>query len=254
MVIRVVKIGGRAQSDPSLVLGLAAATRDDGARLVLVHGGGDEVTALQRRLGHEPRFVGGRRATTVEELDVVRMVLSGLTNKRLVRQLLDAGVLAVGVSGEDGALVCAEPMDGGALGAVGVPTQVDVRLIETLLGAGYLPVISPLARHAATGEGLNVNGDDAAAAIAVACGAQELLLLADVPGVLDAHGAPIDAIDIDGASRLVATGVANGGMSAKLEAARRALAGGVPAVRIGGIDALRDPSRGTLITPLPSTV
>lgn len=265
-MIRVVKIGGRAQSDPDLPGAIAAAARAPGVQLVLVHGGGDEVSALQRRLGHEPRFVGGRRVTTPEELDVVRMVLSGLTNKRLVRQLLDAGVPAVGVSGEDGGLLLARRLGDGVLGAVGEPVAIDRRLLDTLLAAGYVPVISPLARDAgdppgtsgagdhSPGSGLNVNGDDAAAAIAVASGAAELLLLADVPGVLDAHGHSLDSIDLDGAGRLVASGIARGGMSAKLDAARRALAGGVPVVRIGALDALRDAARGTTITSLLSAV
>lgn len=254
-MIRVVKIGGRAQQDPALPAAIASAAGEPGVRLVVVHGGGDEVSVLQRRLGQEPRFVGGRRVTTPEELGVVRMVLSGLTNKRLVRQLLDAGVRAAGVSGEDGALLRARVLADGALGAVGEPVAVDRRLLDTLLDAGFLPVISPLARdHADTGDGLNVNGDDAAAAIAVAIGAAELLLLADVPGVLDARGAAMESIDLDAAGRLVASGVASGGMSAKLDAARRALAGGVPVVRIGALDALRDPARGTTITSLLSAV
>lgn len=255
-MIRVVKIGGRAQTDAALPAAIADASRVAGVQLVIVHGGGDEVSALQRRLGQEPRFVGGRRVTTPEELDVVRMVLSGLTNKRLVRQLLDAGVRAVGVSGEDAGLLRARVLADGTLGAVGEPVAVDRRLLDTLLGAGFVPVLSPLARDDtdSIGDGLNVNGDDAAAAIAAALGAAELLLLVDVPGVLDARGLALDSIDLDGAGRLVASGIASGGMSAKLDAARRALVGGVPVVRIGALEALRDPARGTTITSLFSAV
>lgn len=251
---RVIKIGGRVQSDPMLPAALAAAAADRVSPLVVVHGGGDEVSTLQRRLGLEPRFVGGRRVTTPEDMDVVRMVLSGVVNKRLVRQLLAAGVPAVGVSGEDGALLTAELLEGGALGAVGVPASANRALLDALLEGGFVPVVSPLGRHAATGEGLNVNGDDAAAAIAVSLGATDLLLVADVPGVLDALGAPLAAIDVETADRLVRSGVAHGGMAAKLDAARRALAGGVARVRIGSLDAVRDPQRGTAITPLPSVV
>src|SRR5690606_32037248 len=147
---------------------------------------GDEVTALQRRLGGEPTFVGGRRVTTAGDVDLVRMVLSGLVNKRLVGCLLGAGVPAVGISGEDGALLAAEVLADGALGAVGIPTSADSRVVTALLDAGFVPVISPLARDAASGAPLNVNGDDAAAAIAASLGATELLLVADVPGVLGA--------------------------------------------------------------------
>jgi len=130
-VRRVVKIGGRAQADPALVAHLARVVTG-GDELVVVHGGGDEVTALQRRLGYEPTFVGGRRVTTEEDMEVVRMVLSGAVNKRLVRQLLDQGVAAIGISGEDGGLLPALLLDGGALGAVGEPTIADA-IIDRLV-------------------------------------------------------------------------------------------------------------------------
>jgi acetylglutamate kinase len=248
---RVVKIGGRAQGDPALPRLLATVVRD-GHELVIVHGGGDEVTALQRRLGAEPTFIGGRRATTEQDLDIVRMVLSGTVNKRLVRQLLDAGVSAIGISGEDGALLPAVPLDGGSLGAVGEPLAADPRPVEALLAAGFIPVISPVGRHAETGQGLNINGDDAAAAIAGALRADELLLLADVPGVLDASGALVAGISIESVDDLIASGMARGGMAAKLEAARRALAAGVATVRIADANALLDPSIGTRLTTAPS--
>lgn len=244
---RVVKIGGRAQGDPALPQLLAQAAQA-GDELVVVHGGGDEVTALQRRLGSEPTFVGGRRVTTDDDMEIVRMVLSGAVNKRLVRQLLDAGIAAVGISGEDGGLLPALLMDNGALGAVGEPMIADARPVEALLRAGFVPVISPLGRHAQTGQGLNVNGDDAAAAIAGALRADELLLLADVPGVLDASGAVMPAIAADNVDDLISSGIARGGMSAKLQAARRALAAGVSTVRISDTTALVDPAAGTRLT------
>ena len=244
---RVVKIGGRAQGDPALPQLLARAAQS-GDELVVVHGGGDEVTALQRRLGSEPTFVGGRRVTTEDDMEIVRMVLSGAVNKRLVRQLLDAGLAAVGISGEDGGLLPALLMDNGALGAVGEPMVADARPVEALLTAGFVPVISPLGRHAQTGQGLNVNGDDAAAAIAGALRADELLLLADVPGVMDASGTVMSSIATDAVDDLIASGIAKGGMSAKLQAARRALAAGVSTVRISDTTALVDPAAGTRLT------
>lgn len=245
---RVVKIGGRAQSDPALPRLLEQAARR-GDELVVVHGGGDEVTALQRRLGTEPRFVGGRRMTTEADLDVVRMVLSGTVNKRIVRQLLDAGVPAVGISGEDGAVLPATLLDDGALGAVGEPLPANPRALEALLDAGFVPVVSPLGRHAVTGQGLNVNGDDAAAAIAGALQADELLLVADVAGVLNADGVLIAEIPLDAVSALIGSGVARGGMSAKLQAAARALAAGVASVRIADVLAVANPDAGTRLTP-----
>lgn len=253
-MIRVVKIGGRLQGDPLLAVTLAQAMREPLPRHVIVHGGGDEVSALQRRLGVEPRFVGGRRVTTSGDVELVRMVLSGAANKRLVRQLLDVGIPAVGISGEDGAMLPATLAEGGVLGAVGVPAAADRRLVDALMAGGFVPVVSPLGRNQVGGDGLNVNGDDAAAALAVALGAEELLLLADVPGVLDGSGAALRVIDLDVADRLIEDGVARGGMSAKLEAARRALGGGVTSVRIGGIDALLRANAGTTITLSPSVV
>jgi acetylglutamate kinase len=262
-VIRVIKIGGRAQGDPrlsSLVAGAVHAPASLPSRrgtasdqLCLVHGGGDEVSALQRRLGLAPRFVGGRRVTSDEDLAVVRMVLSGTTNKRLVAQLIGAGVNAVGVSGEDGNLLRATPLDVATLGRVGGAVEVDPRLVQVLCGAGFVPVVSPLAREAdAEGSALNVNGDDAAAALAVALGAGELLLVVDVDGVL-ASGEVIAELDNARAHVLIASGEASGGMAAKLQAAERAVQG-VPAVRIAGIEAIHNPMAGTRIVPTHSSV
>jgi acetylglutamate kinase len=246
-----VKIGGRAQGDAALVRLLAEVARG-GDELVVVHGGGDEVSALQRRLGSEPTFIGGRRVTTDADMEVVRMVLSGAVNKRLVRQLLDEGVAAIGISGEDGGILPAQLLDNGALGSVGEPLTANVRPIEALLAAGFVPVVSPLGRHAETGQGLNINGDDAAAAIAGGLRADELLLLADVPGVLDPSGALVPMIPVDAVDEMIASGVARGGMSAKLQAARRALAAGVGAVRISDVNALVNPGVGTRLTNVHS--
>lgn len=247
-----VKVGGRVQSDAALTSALAAAYRLQRGRMVLVHGGGDEVTQWQQRLGIEPRFVDGRRVTTGEELEIVRMVLSGSTNKRLVRQLSRAGIRAVGVSGEDGDLLMAERIP--SLGAVGSPARVDVGLLEALLDAGFLPVVSPLARDLEGEEGLNVNGDDAAAAIAAALRCDELVFVSDVAAVRDADESLLTALDLDALERLLAGGTAMGGMAAKLQAARTALLAGVAKVRIGDLRALADNRAGTSITLSPTTV
>ena len=241
----VVKLGGRTQGDPALPAALAAVSAATGGRLVVVHGGGDAVSEIQRARGITPEFIGGRRVTTDADIDVIRMALSGLANKQLTAALLAAGVAALGLSGEDGVLLEAAPTTDARMGRVGEPARVNVALLALLMGAGYCPVISPVsASTAARGVALNVNGDDAAAAVAAAIGAAELFFMADVPGVL-VDGAPVASLDPVGAAALERAGTAGGGMAAKLDAARTALARGVGRVRIGDLAALADPARGT---------
>ena len=243
---RVVKIGGRVQGDAALPGAIAAAwlaTRD----LVVVHGGGDEASALMRAFGREPRFVDGRRVTSPEDIDLLRMTLSGSANQRLVAAFVSEGVPAVGIAGEDAATVVAHASDRETLGLVGIPGAADARLVRHLLAGGYCPVVSPLARDAERGGALNVNGDDAAAAIAAGLMADELLLVSDVPGVLR-DGAVVPALDAGTVRALMADGVATGGMVPKLEAALRALARGVLAVRIGPLAAIADRAAGTVVT------
>lgn len=244
----VVKLGGRVQQDPRLPDALAALAAARPGALCLVHGGGDEITALQRAMGVEPEFVDGRRVTSTQDLTLVRMALSGTSNKRLVSSLVARRVAAVGISGEDGGLIAAAVANP-ALGRVGRVQRVDARLLEVLVANGFLPVISPVARDvdAVNGCALNVNGDDAAAAIAAAFGAEEILFLADVPGVL-VDGKVLPTLDSGEARALVVRGVAVGGMAAKLDAAQAALAAGVRRARIGGLEALGDDALGTQIT------
>ncbi|HZO19225.1 MAG TPA: acetylglutamate kinase [Gemmatimonadaceae bacterium] len=252
-MIRVVKVGGRAQQDPALIPALAAAWRATSGALVVVHGGGDDVTAVQRTMGREPRFIDGRRVTTDDDIAILRMTLSGVINKRLVASLVAAGVPAVGVSGEDAALLSAEPIDEAVMGRAGEPAETNVALVKHLLRGGYLPVISPLARDARSpsGDALNVNGDDAAAAIASALHATDLLLVADVAGVLE-QGKVIPVLDAQRSRALVTTGTVTAGMIAKLDAAEHALAGGVSSVRIGDLSAIADLTLGTRIVTAAS--
>jgi acetylglutamate kinase len=254
---RVLKIGGRPQSDPSLPLRVAQLWNGGATPLVVVHGGGDEVTTLQGALGLQPQFVGGRRVTSAADVDVVRMALSGSANKRLVAALVGHGVRALGLSGEDAALLTATPVDASFLGYVGAPHRTNVELLWHLLDGGYVPVVSPVSRNACFGSrspaslgeaaALNVNGDDAAAAIAVALAAEELMLVVDVPGVMR-EGAIIPRLSVATAHELIEAGTAAGGMRAKLEAALSALHGGVDRIRIGDLSAIEDMSRGTLLT------
>jgi acetylglutamate kinase len=245
---RVIKVGGRPQADPALASLIAQSWADAPASLVLVHGGGDEISALQQALGSDARFVNGRRVTTEHDIELVRMALSGSANKRLVSTLVNRGENAVGVSGEDAALIDASPLDPDGLGHVGVPNRINVAFLQHLLGGGYMPVISPVSRNAGDqlGVALNVNGDDAAAAIAVALGAAELLLIADVAGVLR-DGAVVQTLSRRDACAMIGDGTAAAGMRAKLQAAMAALDGGVARVRISDVAAIRDPLRGTTL-------
>lgn len=240
----VVKAGGNEVEDPAWVRRLAEAVAALGAPVVLVHGGGREVSALQRVLGAEPAWRDGLRVTTPEAMRAVSMVLSGLVNKRLVAALLDAGADAVGVSGEDGALLRAEPSGGGAMGRTGEIAGVRSRLLLDWVAAGIVPVVSPVSRGPDGGP-LNVNADDAAAAVAAALGASELLLVSNVDGVM-AEGAVLPAVSADEVETLVASGTASAGMVPKLRAAARAAETGVR-VRIGGLEMLRDPRCGTRV-------
>lgn len=251
--IRVIKVGGRPQLDPALAGALAAAHAAAPGSLVVVHGGGDEVSTLQKLYGVVAQFSGGRRVTSALDLDIIRMALSGSANKRLVSALNDAGVAAIGLSGEDAGLLLATPTERADLGFVGVPARVNVALLRHLLAGGYLPAISPVSRSddLSAGATLNVNGDDAASAIAVAMAAEELVLVSDVEGVR-VNGVPAGRLDADEARQLIEDGTAAGGMAAKLQAALGALDGGVARVRISDIAAIGAPDRGTVMTRVGS--
>lgn len=248
--MRVVKIGGRAQSDPRLAGSIRAAWDAAPNALCVVHGGGDEITAMQNALGREAVFVGGRRVTSKGDLELLRMVLSGVANKRLVNSLVTEGVPAVGISGEDSGLIGARIIDAATLGFAGYPTTIRPQLILTLLADGFLPVISPVAYDISSGTGgtLNVNGDDAAAALAASLKADELVFIVDVEGVEDENGVVLPNIQTDFAQDLIRHGVAAGGMAAKLQSAETALKCGVERVRICDVAGLADSERGTLIT------
>ncbi|HEX6070930.1 MAG TPA: acetylglutamate kinase [Longimicrobiaceae bacterium] len=243
--IVVVKVGGNEIDDARWLERLAGAVAARTAPLVLVHGGGREVTELQRTLGAEPEWRDGLRVTTPEALRAVSMVLSGLVNKRLAALLLGAGVEAVGISGEDGGLLRAEPARGGQLGLTGEIRQVKPQLLLSLLESGYVPVVSPVSRGP-NGGALNVNADDAAAAVAAGVAASRFLMVSNIPGVLDGE-AVIPEIDAAAVEELIASGVASGGMAPKLRAAARAAAAGVGEVRIGGLELLIGNGAGTRV-------
>ncbi|HET7233517.1 MAG TPA: acetylglutamate kinase [Longimicrobium sp.] len=242
--VTVVKVGGNEVDDPEWVARLAREVAGRAGSVVLVHGGGKEVTSLQRTLGAEPEWRDGLRVTTPEGMRAVAMVLSGLVNKRLVSALLTAGVDAVGVSGEDGGLLRATIARGGAMGRIGEIERVRAELLHGWIAQGLTPVVSPVSRGP-DGGALNVNADDAAAAVAGAMDAHELLFVSNVPGVL-ANGETMAEIAAGQVERLIEDGTAQGGMAPKLRAAARA-ASQVARVRIGGLEMLKDSTAGTRI-------
>lgn len=230
----VVKYGGAAMEDPALAESFAndvVLMRYVGLNPVVVHGGGPQVTAHIERLGGKASFVDGYRVTTAEDLEVVRMVLAGVINKDIVSMINRHGILAAGLSGEDGALVRVRKKQAVAdLGFVGEVTSINPGIITDLL-RDFIPVIATLGTDE-HGQTYNVNADEVASAIAEAVGADKLVFLTNVQGILDAAGSLVPQISVAGVDRLRTEGALSAGMLPKVEAALRAIAGGVPAVTI----------------------
>jgi acetylglutamate kinase len=245
----VVKLGGDVLSEPETLDGVAgqlALLTSLGIRIVVVHGGGPQATALSRRLGVEPRLVAGRRVTDDGALEVAKMVYAGQMNVNLLAALRDNRVQAVGLSGVDAELITAHrrpPVsvvdDSGATvrvdyGHVGDIERVDPRVLLTLMDARMVPVVASLAG----GEGdevFNVNGDTVAEALAVALRAQKLIFLTGAPGVLRDRNDPSTLVtfaDPDDLAGLMANGALSGGMRPKVEACIRAATGGVERTHI----------------------
>ncbi len=239
--VRVIKVGGGEIEDAEWLDRFAAGVKQ--ARpAVVVHGGGRRISAWQERLGLGVEMRDGIRVTSPEVAEVVQMVLCGPVRGAIVRALRSHGVDAVGVAGGDGYL-SVELVDPERLGRVGRVTGVNRRLLFRLLEAGFTPVLAPISAGP-DGMAVNVNADDAAAAVASALDADELLFVSDVPGVM--RGAErLAAVDPADLNQLIAGGVVQGGMVAKLKAA---VAAGRRATRIGDVAMLTDPSLGTAIT------
>ena len=239
----VVKYGGNAMTDDALKAAFAqdvAFLRYAGLRPVVVHGGGPQIGRMLARLGIESEFRGGLRVTTPEAMDVVRMVLVGQVGRELVGLLNHHGPLAVGLSGEDAGLFGGTRrglLEDGVevdLGLVGDVTEVDPAAIDDLLAAGRIPVVSTIVPDLDDpGRVLNVNADTAAAALAVALGADKLVVLTDVEGVYARwpdRGSLLTELRASRARELLAT--IGSGMIPKLEACVRAVDGGVPAAHV----------------------
>ena len=234
--IVVVKYGGNAMINEELkqqVMEDIVLLQLIGVKVVLVHGGGPEITETMARMGKESVFQNGLRVTDRETVDIVQMVLAGKVNKSLVNLLEVKGGNAIGISGMDGQLIQAK-MKNEQLGYVGTVTKVNPRPILDLLEKGYIPVISTLGCDK-QGNIYNINGDTAAAAIAGALGARRLILMTDIDGILRDRNDPeslITMMTIDEARKLEGDGVISGGMIPKVECCISAIEQGVKKVII----------------------
>ncbi len=238
--ITVVKIGGSTLGRHDTSLDDIAALHKEGRRFVVVHGGGATITQWLEKHGVESRFVRGLRVTDEATLDVVVAVLAGLVNKQLVAALEARGAKAMGASGADGAILRARRYDP-ELGFVGEITTVAADALRSVVEGGAVAVLAPIAIEA-DGDAirpqlLNINADTAAGEVAAALGADRLVFLTDVAGVMDAGGAVQPRLGQDAARELLKSGAVAGGMIPKVESALRAAAAGVPTVVVDGREA-----------------
>ncbi|MCK4863220.1 MAG: acetylglutamate kinase [Dehalococcoidales bacterium] len=228
--ITVIKIGGSTFGNRDTTIEDIVALQKKGKSLVIVHGGGSTVTDWLKRLGVATKFVHGERVTDLPTLEVAAAVLAGLSNKEITAAINVNGGWAVGISGVDGALMESKAKNR-EMGYVGEVVKVNPAVLETLLKAGFIPVVSPISLYSIDRPGdapaiINVNGDPIAGDLAVALGAERLVFLTDVAGITDASGAVLPGVSADEAESLIASGVISGGMIPKINACLRALNAG----------------------------
>jgi acetylglutamate kinase len=268
--IVVVKYGGHAMGEESAARSFArdiVLLEQTAINPVVVHGGGPQIGDMLKRLGIKSEFAAGLRVTDAATIEIVEMVLAGSINKQIVGYINEAGGKAVGLCGKDGNMVVARKVsrtvvDPGSriekivdLGFVGEPDKVDVTVLNQILGRELIPVLAPVAMSSVGGT-YNVNADTFAGAIAGALKAKRLLLLTDVPGVLDKSKQLIKQLTIADARRLIADGTISGGMIPKVETCIYALEAGVEGVVILDgkvehavlLELLTDLGAGTLLT------
>lgn len=266
-----IKYGGHAMGDAALAQLFArdvTLLKQVGVNPIVVHGGGPQIGEMLTRLAKESEFIDGLRVTDKETVDIVEMVLSGRINKQIVAALQQAGGYAVGLSGKDGGLLQAKKLTRTVkdpesqierhldLGFVGEPTAVDPTILETFRDTKVIPVIAPIG-IGADGETYNINADTAAGAIAGGAGARRLLLLTDVPGVLDRDGELIRELTVSEAEKLQEKGVISGGMIPKVQTCIESVrAGAEAAVILDGrvahvilLELFTEHGSGTIIRP-----
>jgi acetylglutamate kinase len=244
--IIVVKYGGHAMGEEHLAREFArdiVLLEQTAINPIVVHGGGPQIEAMLKKVGVQSQYAAGLRITDAKTLEIVEMVLAGSINKQMVGYINEAGGKAIGLCGKDGNMVVARKLTRTVvdpdsaieqvidLGYVGEPEKVDTTVLTQILGRELIPVLAPVAA-AANGGTFNVNADTFAGAIAGALGAKRLLLLTDVPGVLDKSKNLIKDLSVDDARRLIADGTISGGMIPKVETCIDALDHGVEAVVI----------------------
>ncbi len=267
----VVKYGGHAMGEEALAAQFGrdiALLKQVGVNPVVVHGGGPQINAMLKRLAIQSTFIDGLRVTDAAMVEVVEMVLAGTVNKQVAGLINAAGALAVGISGKDGGLIRARKLTRTKrdpeshieqaldLGFVGEPERIDVRVVHALTGAGLIPVIAPVG-VGADGQTYNINADTVAGAIAASLGATRLLMLTDVPGVLDGDRQTIPEMTIAEVRAAIADGRITGGMIPKVQTCAEAVAGGVQgAVILDGraphaalLELFTEGGVGTLIKP-----
>jgi acetylglutamate kinase len=244
--IIVVKYGGHAMGEEQLARDFArdiVLLEQTAINPIVVHGGGPQIEAMLKKVGVQSQYAAGLRITDAKTLEIVEMVLAGSINKQMVGYINEAGGKAVGLCGKDGNMVVARKLTRTVvdpdsaieqvidLGYVGEPDKVDTTVLTQILGRKLIPVLAPVAA-AANGGTFNVNADTFAGAIAGALKAKRLLLLTDVPGVLDKSKSLIKELSVDDARRLIADGTISGGMIPKVETCIEALDHGVEGVVI----------------------
>ena len=267
----VIKYGGHAMGEEALARqfgGDIALLKQVGINPVVVHGGGPQINAMLKRLAIQSTFIDGLRVTDAARVEVVEMVLAGTVNKQVASLITAAGALAVGICGKDGGMIRARKLTRTKvdpkshiervldLGFVGEPEHIDVRVIHALTGAGLIPVIAPVGMGA-DGQTYNINADTVAGAVAGALAATRLLMLTDVPGVLDAQKKLIPELSVAEVREAIRAGVITGGMIPKVENCVDAVLHGVKGAAILDgrqphaclLELFIEGGLGTLITP-----
>lgn len=229
----VIKYGGAAMKDCSLkqkVMQDIVLMKYVGMHPIVVHGGGPEINAMLKRLDIESSFIDGLRVTDQETMEIVEMVLGGKVNKEIVSGINASGGKAIGISGKDGGLIEAQALDpSGLMGFVGEVKNINPQIIETMIENGYIPVVAPIGIDN-QGQSFNINADLVAAAIAVSMKADKLVLLTDVPGLLNDprdSESLISVLKISEVADYIANGTIAGGMIPKVHCCEEAVAGGV---------------------------